>query len=157
MPFLLYTSDGKQVRLDGTTSYQSVVLKGAKSFLIASGQRYPKNISKNSLTYFETTHDNCSAVVETSGKRKRRSVGHYNDALKAGTWRDYYQGDTLKQIARYINGKLDGGVVCFSPDGMKRSSMFYVQDTLEGAVNLYYENGKPELTGNFTNGNPDGE
>ncbi len=157
MPFLLFTGEGHQIRLEGTTHFKSVMLENTKTFLVANAMRFPKNILRNSLTYFETYFDHRPAVITWLKTGKRRIEGHQYDSLKVGTWNEFYAGDTLCRSVFYLNGRLEGRVTSFSVAGQKISEMNYKTDTLEGDFRLFYENGAPEITGSYAKGKQCGE
>lgn len=153
MPFLLFTSDGRQMRLEGSTRYHAVILKNTGSFLVANFIWYPKNsILKNSLTYFQTSLSDWQPALEYYSNGKMHRKAYMSEDEITGSNFEYYPDETMKKRSYYENGRLNGEVSCVSVTGVKTIVENYKQDTLEGNFNSYYENGSPEAEGKYSKG-----
>jgi|GEM_PF-279908 len=157
MPFLLFTNDGRQLRLEGSSGYRTTILPDTKSFLIANFSWYPKNrIMKNALTYFQTVLTDWSPDIELYPGGKKHKEGYKSQNTIVGNYREYYPDGTLRRISHFSDGRLNGEASWYSVAGIKTMTKNYHNDTLEGKCFSFYESGKTEAEGNYHNGEQSG-
>lgn len=156
MPFLLFDGNGKQFRLTGTAHDQLFKLDGAKTFLIANKVTFPKKILKNSMTYFQTAPEQWPERYEFSSKGKKLAEGYEFLGKRFGIWTEFYLDGKVKKTTCYTDGKLDGRSRTFSEEGKLLSEIWYTNDTMNGKFCVNYENGNPEVSGNYSMGKANG-
>ncbi len=70
------------------------------------------------------------------------SEGAFNNGVKEGLWKTYYEDGNIKEIMNYQNGKLNGEYTYFYKNGAPSTKVKYTADFYDGTLELYYATGQ---------------
>ena len=129
--------------------------------------------SAGDSAYTKTYHKNGQPMAEGSFYQKKKvgkwlyfsdidgaliSEEHYNDGRLNGLSTTFYP-DSGKpaEIVAYKDGKREGPLLKFFPEGDTMTVGTYVNDSLDGKFMLYYPDGKVQLEGAYSHGIETGE
>ena len=73
-----------------------------------------------------------------------------------GIGKDYYEDKSLRLVAPYLNGKLEGILKEYYPSGKLKSEENYIDGQLNGKAITYYENGNIRYEQNYKDGKLEG-
>jgi antitoxin component YwqK of YwqJK toxin-antitoxin module len=76
----------------------------------------------------------------------------WENDLKNGTWKQFFESGQLKSTCTYVNDKFDGLFTAYFPDGTKEIEGIYCNDAPDGEWKRYDEKGKPVSTIRYNNG-----
>ena len=95
-----------------------------------------------------------------NGKYERRcegkviETGSFSNDLKIGEWITYSAKGGAIRKAHYTDGKLDGSVELWYPNGKPKFSGAFLNGKKNGVWNYYSEKGKVCITGEYVSDKP---
>jgi antitoxin component YwqK of YwqJK toxin-antitoxin module len=137
----------------GSTLYEADFVEGNP---VGTMVRYYENGAVKARMEFEAGGDrSLTHLFYNNGKLA--AVGWYTKQLKDSVWTYYSELDGSVRVREpYLEGKLDGVVRSYYPDGKISEEVSWKQNLKEGPWKRYYQDGTPRLSGHFKNGLQDG-
>lgn len=136
--------------------------------LVASKGKYINQLKEGKWQFFSSTNKDVliSEAYYSGDKRNGLSVKFYPDRTVAektnyvndvrhGEWTRYYPDGTLTLKTSYVNGKLDGRFEAFFENGKPEFSGQYKNDVREGLWIIYRKDGSQRFKTVYTLGIPD--
>lgn len=121
---------------DGKTAQAVMYAENGKK--IAEGQFLDKK--RNGLWIFYSEYTGKLTTEET-----------YNNDVKNGLSKTYYEDGKMYAETSYLNNKKNGLEKLYFPNGTLKQQTNYQNDIPTGRYKLFYENGKLEITGEYDN------
>lgn len=87
----------------------------------------------------------------------RRAVGHYQDGVRVGVWREWHPNGKLWTVGAYVDGKRDGRWIEYSHNGLVIFEGTYRAGVVDGAWVAYDEDGEWARQGVVVDGKLEGE
>lgn len=91
--------------------------------------------------YTPTSRSNTIYTTRLNTSHNIVAQGYLTNDLADSTWKEYYPDGTLKSIATFKNGYLNGWVETFYPNGNLLQKAAFKNQELDGKVLLYYSEG----------------
>ncbi|MDR1172249.1 MAG: toxin-antitoxin system YwqK family antitoxin [Bacteroidales bacterium] len=110
---------------------------------------YTKAVSHRA-EYMAGKHHGKEQSFYPNGKVAEETI--WENDLKNGPWKQFFENGQLKSTCTYVNDKLDGLFTTYFLDGTKEIEGLYRNDTPDGEWKRYDEKGKPVSTVKYANG-----
>lgn len=126
--------------------------------ILISGYSYSQKI--DTLKYCDCIDKIESESPQLNGKYERRcngkiiETGSFSNDQKEGEWITYSKKGGMVRKTHYTNGKLNGSVELWYPDGKPKFSGTFVNGKKNGIWNYYSEKGKACITGEYLSDKP---
>jgi len=134
---------------NGKTLYEADFVEGRP---VGEMLRYYENGVRRARMLFETGSLR-SYVYLFYASGKPAAEGWYVDQDKDSVWTYYSEFDGSVRIREpYLDGKLDGAVRSYYPNGEVSEEVEWKQNVKEGKWMKYYKNRVPRLSAHFKNG-----
>lgn len=127
---LIFSKDGNEA---AATLYYS-------NGFVASRGKYNNQHKEGKWQFFSSTNQDVLISEE-----------HYTADRKNGPSVKYYPDKTIAEVVNYVNDTRHGDWIKYYPDGTLSLKTRYVNGKLDGPFEAFYENSKPELTGQYKN------